>query len=246
MDSEQNSGSWLDRYHGEANKRANIAESERLPSLVIGGCLVAYGLVRRTPAAVALGVIGAGLIHRGITSECVAYRALGVNNAPSDGNPNAAVRHNEGVRVDKSITINSSPEKLYNFWRDFENLTRISEKAVAVTKTGDKTYHAVGKIPFGRTLEADVEVINDVPNELIAWTSRAGAIAQSAGTIQFRAVDGGTVVRLEVEYHLIGGQVGPFVAGLFGKDWNREVEEDLWHFKQLMEVGSRQPVGSAQ
>src|SRR5579884_1357752 len=78
-------------YQGRPNGRANIAEGERLPSIVIGSCLAAFALFRRTPGAIALGALGAGMIFRGMTSYCPFNAALGINHAPSDHNPDATI-----------------------------------------------------------------------------------------------------------------------------------------------------------
>ncbi len=225
----------------QVNPQANISEAERLPSIVLGGCLAAFGLVRRTPGAVVLGAIGGMLLYRGVTSYCPVNAALGVSNAPSDHNPNATIAHKEGIKVDYSATIvGKSPADLYNYWKNFENLPTFMSHLVAVTNTGDKRSHWVAKAPLGRTVEWDAEVINDIPDSLIAWRSLEGADIANAGAVTFKPATGGrgTVVRVEIEYKLPAGKLGATIAKLLGgEEPGLQVDDDLRHFKQLMEAG---------
>ncbi len=228
-----------DGYQGQANSRANIAESERLPSLVLGGCLTAFGLVQRTPASIALGALGAMMIYRGVTSHCPINSALGVNRAPADHNPDAVIGHLEGIKVDKSVTIVKPQEELYGYWKNFENLPTFMDHLVAVTNLDNKRSHWVAKAPAGRTVEWDEEIINEVEKSVIAWKTTGDADITHAGAVTFKPAVGGrgTVVRVELEYKAPGGTVGALAAKLFGEEPSIQVESDLRHFKQLMETG---------
>lgn len=45
------------------------------------------------------------------------------------------------IRVKKSITIGSSPEELYNFWHNFENLPSFMRHLESVQVQGDGRSH---------------------------------------------------------------------------------------------------------
>lgn len=139
----------------------------------------------------------------------------------------------------KSVTINKSPEELYRFWRDFQNLPRFIRHIESVQATGDRRSHWIARAPAGVRLEWDSEVTEDRPNEMIAWRSLPGANVESSGLVRFERAPGGrgAVVRVEMEYHPLGGAVGAAVAKLFGKAPDQQLQEDLRRLKQMVEVG---------
>ncbi|HEY0548250.1 MAG TPA: SRPBCC family protein [Verrucomicrobiae bacterium] len=145
----------------------------------------------------------------------------------------------KGVRIKKSITINRSPEELYRFWRDFENLPRVMNHLESVRVQDDRHSHWIAKAPLGHTVEWDAEIVRDEPNKLIAWRSLKGADVENWGTVSFAPATRGreTVVRVELEYHPPGGVIGAKLAKLFGKAPEQQVSSDLRPFKQLMETG---------
>ena len=102
----------------------------------------------------------------------------------------------------------------------------------------------------GRTLEWDVAIINEHPNEMIAWESLPGARVPNAGSIRLKTAPNGrgTEVRITLEVNPPSGMLGVFGARLFGMTPEREIEEDLALLKQVSETGevattSGQPTG---
>lgn len=142
-------------------------------------------------------------------------------------------------RVNKSIVINSSPEELYQYWRDFENLPRFMHHLESVTVTGEGRSHWVATAPAGTTVEWDAEITEDRPNELIAWQSLEGADVYNRGSVRFERAPGdrGAIVRVEIDYDPPGGKLGAAVAKLFGEDPEQQVNSDLRRFKQVIETG---------
>ncbi len=143
------------------------------------------------------------------------------------------------VHVRRSVTINRSPEELYQFWHRFEDLPRFMNHLLAVQKTGDHALHWVAKGPLQTQVEWDAEIIIDKPNEVIAWRSLPGADVDNAGSIRFERAHGGrgTVVRVQFEYNPPAGVLGAKAAKLFGEAPEKQVAVDLLRFKQLMETG---------
>src|SRR5216117_2006610 len=56
-----------------------------------------------------------------------------------------------GVWVRKSITVRRSPDEVYRFWRNFENLPRFMKHLESVRVTGSRRSHWKAKAPAGMT-----------------------------------------------------------------------------------------------
>lgn len=142
-------------------------------------------------------------------------------------------------QVTKAITVNRPPEELYQFWRDLENLPRFMNHLDSVKRGDEGRFHWIAKTPIGTTLEWDAEILEDRPNEFLAWRSLDGAKVASSGSVRFERAPGGrgTEVHVEIGYQPTGGVLGAAVAGLFGKGVAEYLAADLRRFKQLMETG---------
>lgn len=217
----------------------NVGQTERWASALAGGALAIYGLTRRNWGGAVLALVGGTLIARGSTGHCYMYDAIGVNTSEEPNNPLVSVPAGKGTKVEKSITINRSPEELYRFWRNFENLPRFMNHLESVKTIEGNRSHWVAKAPAGSTVEWDAEIYNEKENELIAWRSLEGADVDNAGSVRFEPATGGrgTVVRVTLKYDPPAGPLGALVAKLFGEEPSQQIEEDLRRFKQVMEAG---------
>ena len=148
-------------------------------------------------------------------------------------------RQSRAIRVKKSITINGSPEEAYRFWRDFENLPRFMAHLESVRVLDDRRSYWKAKAPLGATVEWMAEIIEDRPNELIAWRSTEEADVPNFGQVRFSPAPGGrgTEIHVELQYDPPGGIIGATVAKLFGEEPSQQVDGDLRRFKQVLEVG---------
>jgi uncharacterized membrane protein len=152
---------------------------------------------------------------------------------------NAAVRSGKGIKVERSVTINRSPEELFVFWRNFENLPRVMEHIESVQCVDEKRSHWRARQSDENFIEWDAEVINERANELIAWESLEGSDVRQAGTVRFTLAPGGlgTEVKLAIEYEVPGGFFTNALAKVLRHSPEQQINEDLRHFKQLMEAG---------
>jgi len=143
------------------------------------------------------------------------------------------------MKVKKAVTINSSPEELYNFWHNFENLPRFMRHLESVRVTGPGKSHWKAKAPAGQSVEWDAEVTEDSPNELIAWHSLEGADVENSGMVRFTRATGGrgTRVQVELQYEPPAGKAGSLVAKLLGEEPEKQIYDDLRAFKQVIELG---------
>ncbi len=215
------------------NSGVNVGNTERVISGIGGGALIGYALTNRTKTSIALGLLGAGLLYRGATGQCEAYRAAGINTADNGSSEDVA----REIHIEKSITVTSTPKELFRIWRDFENLPRFMEDLESVTKLDETRSHWVANGPGGKKVEWDAEIYNEKENELIAWRSLAGADVTNAGSVHFEEAPGhGTYVKVVLNYNPPGGKAASLMAKLFGKEPGQLVEHNLRRFKQLVET----------
>jgi len=219
-------------------RSTNVGDGERLASLLGGGALALLGLTRGSLGGLGLALLGGAAAYRGASGHCHAFAALGINTAEKRG-PRTSIPAGQGVKLEKSITIAKSPEELYQFWHNFENLPRFMPHLESVRNLDNNRSHWVAKGPLGKRVEWHAEVINDRPHEVIAWRSLDGSEVDTAGSVHFRPAPGGrgTEVKVVMKYDPPGGKVGAMMAWLFGQAPEQEVAEDLRRLKQILETG---------
>jgi len=231
-----------DDYSDEIESPINVGPTERTVSAAAGALLALAGLSRRSVGGLALAALGGGLIYRGVSGNCPAYRAAGIDTAHGESpaaSPEDYFEH--GIHVEQSFTVNKSPWELYQYWRDFTNLPQIMSHLESVDVIDEKRSHWVAKAPAiaGGKVEWDAEIINDEPNALIAWRSLENADVDNAGSVRFVPAPGdrGTEVKVVIDYIPPAGRVGKWVAKLFGEAPDQQIQEDLRKFKRVMETG---------
>lgn len=212
-----------------SDESGSMSDAERWGSLITGGALVLMGLRDRSLRGALMTVAGGGLAYHGATSQ------RGIKDTVTD-----AVGKSKGIRVEKSVTIsNKSPEELYRFWHNFENLPTFMQHLKSVTVINETRSHWVANAPLGNSVEWDAEIINDQENQLIAWASVEGADVDNSGFVRFKpAPEGrGTEVKVVIEYEIPGGALSAAIAKLFGEEPEQQIGDELRRFKMLMETG---------
>src|SRR5262249_48431020 len=188
----------------QMNAQVNVADAERWASALGGAALTAWGLKQlrdqRSPAAAMVAAAGASLIVRGATGHCAIYSAARVSTADTD--TRAVLAGSRGTNVEQSMTINRSPAELYGYWRQLDQLPQFMRHLVSVRQLDDLRSHWVAKGPGGRRFEWDAEIINEIPNELIAWRTLESANVVSTGSVRFKSTSGGrgTEVHVHLQY----------------------------------------------
>ena len=211
----------------------NVHLAERWLSVIGGSALVLSGLKRRSFGGFALALLGGDLIYRGVTGHCHVYEALGLSTA------SATTGAPQGIRVEKTTTIQRAPEEVYRFWRRFENLPRFMTHLESVQTADNGRSHWIARAPAGATVEWDGEITEERANELIAWRSRARLQIANEGFVRFRPAPGGrgTEVHVTLRYDAPLGKLGRVIAKLFGEEPAQQAEEDLRRLKRIMEAG---------
>jgi uncharacterized membrane protein len=215
----------------------NMSETERWLSLAVGVGLLGLGLKQGIRDGLMLAVTGGALLYRGASGQCPLYKVAGIDTSTDRPRPGVSVPHGRGVKIEHAVFITKSPEELYRYWRQFENLPRFMDNLVAVKTEGDNRSHWVVKAIGNAEISWDAEIVNDVPNELIAWRTVENSDVDHAGSVRFEGTERGTRVKVTMEYRPPAGKVGVGLAKLFGQEPRQMIESDLQRFKQLMESG---------
>lgn len=218
--------------------KQNVGSTERLISASSGGLLVLKGLKHRGLAGAAMVGVGTVMLQRGVSGHCAVYDKLGVDHKNSHNPPEPSEYHQRGIHVSKAYTINKPAHELFAFWRNFENFGGFMSHIKEVKVTGEKRSHWKATGPAGINVEWDAEIIAEEPDKLIAWQSLANADVHSKGSVRFiETGDRGTQVKVTLDYIPPAGKLAAAFAYLFGQEPRQQIQEDLRHFKQLMEAG---------
>ena len=133
--------------------------------------------------------------------------------------------------IKKSITVYIPVTQTYNQWTQFEEFPRFMEGVKEVKQLDDKRLHWKAEIA-GKSEEWDAEIIEQIPDQRIAWRSTNGA--KNSGTIHFSAQGAyQTDVTLEVDYEPEG--LIENLGDLLGLVSER-VSGDLERFKEFIET----------
>ena len=132
--------------------------------------------------------------------------------------------------VEKSIEVELPVSTVYNQWTQFEEFPRFMEGVESVTQLDDTRLHWVAEIAGARR-EWDAEIVDQQPDQRIAWRSLDGA--GNGGIVTFQPVGPSTTqVHLQMEFEPeglaenIGDKLG-FVS--------KQTEGDLERFKSFIE-----------
>ncbi len=137
-----------------------------------------------------------------------------------------------------SVGINSTPEKLYAFWRNFENLPRFMDHLEQVTCQDERVSHWVARGPGNVRVEWDSEVTHDEPNRVITWRTLPDSQVRHHGSVSFRPEKNGrgTIVHVRMHYGA-PGYLSAKLAQILGQDPKAQIKRDLRALKQLLETG---------
>jgi uncharacterized membrane protein len=138
-----------------------------------------------------------------------------------------------------AVTIGRPREVLYAFWRDFTNLAQLMPDVLEIRPAGERRWHWAVRGPGGMTVEWDAELVEERPNELLAWRSVDNADIAQEGTVRFLPAPGGrgTEVHVALSLRAPAGRAGRAVAWLFGEEPGKELRDGLRRFKQKAETG---------
>lgn len=135
-----------------------------------------------------------------------------------------------------SIEIERDAQSLYRYWRELSNLPDVMPHVHSVQEIDETHSHWVARGPGGVRLEWDSEIIDDVPDQRIAWRSVEGSRVFHAGSVQFQPLgEGATQVRMDLLYERPPATLLSALAALVGYDLAKAARADLRALKRRLE-----------
>ena len=134
------------------------------------------------------------------------------------------------THVERSIEVQVPVRTAYDQWTQFEEFPRFMSGVQEVRQVGDALTHWVAEIG-GVRREWDAAILEQVPDEKVAWAATTGAT--NAGAVYFTEVDADTTrVRLTLDYEPEG--IVERVADVLDLV-ERKAVADLDRFKEYIE-----------
>jgi len=145
------------------------------------------------------------------------------------------------------LEVNVPADQAYAWWRGLTNLPRIlpDVESVEPVAGGPELTHWTVQGPLGSSVQWDARIVEDVPNEKIAWASveTGEKGVKNSGAVRFDSHGKSTGVEVSLAYDPPAGPLGDAVAKLFA-DPQAKVEKALQAFKETVEAASRNVPGA--
>ncbi|WP_457962294.1 SRPBCC family protein [Arthrobacter sp. D1-29] len=132
--------------------------------------------------------------------------------------------------VKETIDVAVPVSTAYNQWTQFESFPQFMSGVESVTQLTDTTNHWVTKIG-GVEREFDTEIVDQTPDERIAWRSVDGK--SHAGRVHFTPLDAGNT-RISVHFEW-GPETFTEKAGAALNLDDMRVKADMRRFKEFIE-----------
>ncbi|MFL6674395.1 MAG: SRPBCC family protein [Massilia sp.] len=210
---------------GATDMQGGWAPAMRSSAMFGGGMLGLYGLMRRSPIGMALGLAGIALLARGITNQPLRSMMRGQGLGQT-------------IDLEKTIHIDAAPEEVYDLWTNYENFPRFMSHVVEVRDLGKRRSHWVVKGPAGSEFEWNSVLTEQSRPSRLAWRTEPGAEIGQTGSVQFEPYRGGTLVTVRMSYSPPAGALGHGLATLLGADPKRQMDDDLSRMKAFVERGA--------
>jgi uncharacterized membrane protein len=132
--------------------------------------------------------------------------------------------------IEQSIDVEVPIEKAYNQWTQFEEFPQFMDGIDRIDQLDDRHLHWVASFG-GETHEWDAEIVEQAPEERVAWRNTDGK--DNAGAVTFHKIDGDTT-RVMVQMDWAPEGIKEKVGAALGAD-DRRVKGDLERFKEFIE-----------
>ena len=143
------------------------------------------------------------------------------------------------ARIDKSIEINTTPDKIWEmiYWDKIPEWLVTIKKAEYTSENKDgvgATAH-INAESGGVKAEWDVEVTEYEKNEKAAWRTTAGNFT-AIGSTFINPTEAGTKIRFIIDYDLPYSILGEIIDKLVvGRELEKDIEEGLKKLKNILE-----------
>ncbi|GGO46294.1 SRPBCC family protein [Streptomyces lasiicapitis] len=138
--------------------------------------------------------------------------------------------------VTETVDVEVPARTAYNQWTQFEEFPRFMEGVEEVVQLDDRRNHWITKVAGARR-EFDTEIVDQLPDERIAWRTTSGDIKQM-GMVRFQSLDASrTRVELVMEVESEGlAEKAAETVGII----DRRVKGDMRRFKEYIEGRARE------
>lgn len=146
--------------------------------------------------------------------------------------------------VEQSVHIDRTPSEVYEFVRDFKNMSSFMTHTHDVREDDEGRIHWVVKAMNGLKLEYDGMVVDEQPGQVLTYRSAPEEPFEETGTILFEPVgDGATRLTMRVAWTFPGGLAGAAMTKAMEPMSEALLAEELGNLKQALEA-QKSPVGA--
>ena len=138
-------------------------------------------------------------------------------------------------RVESSVVVEAPVSRVYDYWRNLENLSSFMTNVEDVRATGPGMTHWRIKGPLGTKMEFDAQTTQEEENRALGWNSVDGNV-ETSGQVRFQEL-GPERTRVEVTLNYAdppGGKIGEVGAKIVANP-QVMVDQDLYNFKEIIE-----------
>ena len=133
-------------------------------------------------------------------------------------------------RVEKTVQVDAPISAVYNQWTQFEEFPQFMDGVESVTQLDDRRLHWVAEIA-GTREEWDAEIVDQEPDQRIAWRAITGTTNDGIVTFQPLGPESTRVtLDLDVEPEGLKEKIGEKLGFV-----SKQVEGDLKRFKSFIE-----------
>jgi len=145
-------------------------------------------------------------------------------------------RQNENT-IEGRVTIKRPVEKVFEFYRNFNNLPSFLGDVMAIDKTGSATSRWTIQGPLGIQVHWTVRVTEERPNELIRYETVSSPALKTVWEVYFASglATDETEVREVMKVPL--GRLGRAALALIGKFPAEEMYSNLNRLREMLETG---------
>lgn len=138
-------------------------------------------------------------------------------------------------RVESSVVVEAPVSRVYDYWRNLENLPSFMTNVEDVRATSPGMTHWRIKGPLGTKMEFDAQTTQEEENRALGWNSVDGNVGTS-GQVRFQEL-GPERTRVEVTLNYAdppGGKIGEVGSKIVANP-QVMVDQDLYNFKEIIE-----------
>ena len=138
-------------------------------------------------------------------------------------------------RVESSVVVEAPVSRVYDYWRNLENLPNFMTNVEEVRATGPGMTHWRIKGPLGTKMEFDAQTTQEEENRALGWNSVDGNV-ETSGQVRFQEL-GPERTRVEVTMNYAdppGGKIGEVGSKVVANP-QVMVDQDLYNFKEIIE-----------